>query len=201
MALMPPVAKAPPAIALFPPVAEAPPAVVVPPVAEAVVAPLPQDQTQEATPNTRTSDPTLFFNMQHLTEPEASRARRSSQGLFLEVTTTTEEFASCGNQYGSTHDGLACNGNENRHNMTLAVGTQSSCQSTVTGYTGVYDLSGNLHEWEDSCVASGESTACHLRGGSFHWDDLCQVVTCAAKYLVMSTLASEHVGFRCCSSP
>ena len=59
----PPVAKAPP-LAL-PPVAEAPPVLpVVPPVDVASVElPLPQAQTQEATQNTRTSDPTLFFNM------------------------------------------------------------------------------------------------------------------------------------------
>ena len=93
VALLPPVAEAPPAVALVPPVAEAPPAAVVPPVdgrpppvlppvAEAppvVVVPpvtaasrsicvslLLQEQTQEATANTKTSDPTLFFNMQSL---------------------------------------------------------------------------------------------------------------------------------------
>jgi hypothetical protein len=113
VALLPPVAEAPPAVALVPPVAEAPPAAVVPPVdgrpppvlppvAEAppaapVVPPvgfgniwlslLLQDQTQETTPNTRTSDPTLFFNMkslivQSIIQPEASRARRSSQEAF-----------------------------------------------------------------------------------------------------------------------
>ena len=88
----PPVAATPP-VALVPPVAEVPPAEVVPPVAEAPVPPvppgvppgvlpLPQAKTQEATPNTRTSDPTLFLNMQFLTENEVSRARRSSQDAF-----------------------------------------------------------------------------------------------------------------------
>jgi hypothetical protein len=80
-----------------PPVAEAPPAVVVPPVAEvlpvlppvaAVVPPgvgtvwfslLLQEQTQEATPNTKTNGPTLFLNMLSLTETKVSRSRRSSQ--------------------------------------------------------------------------------------------------------------------------
>ena len=75
--IAPPVVAEPPA-ALVPPVAVVPPAAVVPPVP--VVLPLPQAKTQEATPNTRTSDPTLFFIMESLTENEGSRARRSSQG-------------------------------------------------------------------------------------------------------------------------
>jgi hypothetical protein len=91
VALAPPVVEAPPAVALVPPVAEAPPAAVVPPVAEAPLPVLPpveiaavwlsllQDQTQQATPNTRTSCPMLFFNMQFLTEIEVTRARHSSQ--------------------------------------------------------------------------------------------------------------------------
>ena len=67
-AVVPPVAEALPPV--LPPVAEAPPVVVVPPVAAAsrsiCVSLLLQEQTQETTPNTRNSDPTLFFNMQSL---------------------------------------------------------------------------------------------------------------------------------------
>jgi len=85
-AVVPPVAEALPPV--LPPVAEAPPVVVVPPVAAAsrsiCVSLLLQEQTQETTPNTRSSDPTLFFNMkslivQSIIQTEASRARRSSQ--------------------------------------------------------------------------------------------------------------------------
>jgi hypothetical protein len=74
VALVPPVAEAPPALEappaeVAPPAAEAPPAVlVVPPVDVSPVLLLPQDQTQEATPNTKTSSPTLFLNMLSLTE-------------------------------------------------------------------------------------------------------------------------------------
>ena len=67
---------------VVPPVAEAPPAVPVVPPLGSVVLLLPQAKTQEATPNTRTSDPTLFFIMKSLTETEGSRARRSSQEAF-----------------------------------------------------------------------------------------------------------------------
>lgn len=64
--LVPPVAEAPP-----PPVGEAllPPVAEVPPVAGGLAAGLPlllQAQTQAATPNTETADPTLYFNMSFL---------------------------------------------------------------------------------------------------------------------------------------
>jgi hypothetical protein len=85
-AVVPPVTEALPPV--LPPVAEAPPVAVVPPVTAAsrsiCVSLLLQEQTQETTPNTRNSDPTLFFNMkslivQSIIQAEASRARRSSQ--------------------------------------------------------------------------------------------------------------------------
>jgi hypothetical protein len=46
-----------------------------------VVLPLPQAKTPEATPNTRTSDPTLF-NMLSLTETQVSPSRHSPQEAF-----------------------------------------------------------------------------------------------------------------------
>jgi hypothetical protein len=51
--------------------------------------------------------------------------------------------------------------------MTAAAGTLVGCQSSVAGYGGVCDLSGNVWEWEDSCDAGGASADCRLRGGSF----------------------------------
>ena len=76
-ALAPPVAKAPPAELA---IAEAPPVPVAPPVAL-----LPQDQAQQAAPNTRTNCPTLFFNILFLTGYQVSRSRHSSQEAFLEA--------------------------------------------------------------------------------------------------------------------
>ena len=38
----------------------------------------------------------------------------------------------------------------------------------MSGYVGVYDLSGNVWEWEDSCDGTtGSNDLCRLRGGSF----------------------------------
>ncbi|MDZ4063947.1 MAG: hypothetical protein U1E22_04685, partial [Coriobacteriia bacterium] len=44
----------------------------------------------------------------------------------------------------------------------------SGCQSSVSGYAGVYDLIGNAFEWEDSCDGNfGIIDSCRLRGGHF----------------------------------
>ena len=52
---------------------------------------------------------------------------------------------------------------------TVPVGSLAGCQG---GFPGVFDMSGNAAEWEDSCgrAAADASTAkdpCILRGGSY----------------------------------
>ena len=38
--------------------------------------------------------------------------------------------------------------------LTLMGGSLEGCASTESGYQGVYDMSGNVDEWEDSCSYS-----------------------------------------------
>jgi formylglycine-generating enzyme len=102
--------------------------------------------------------------------------------------------------YGSTYQPDYCNGfdfavsGSAYYMAAVPVGSMPSCQSSVSGYQGVYDLSGNVMEWEDSC----DGSYCHLRGGSFN--------TIPAGYLACGILqpgeslgADGYVGFRCCS--
>jgi formylglycine-generating enzyme required for sulfatase activity len=116
---------------------------------------------------------------------------------------TSQWYAACakgGNQpfpYGDTYDGLACNGQDyNSENEALPVGSIPACQS----YTGVFDLSGNVHEWEDACDGNVDGdNFCRSRGGSFlSWNTLlqCSYATGARRYFV-----SDQQGFRCCSDP
>ena len=83
--------------------------------------------------------------------------------------TSNGTYASTGYPYGNTYQSTYCNGQDASKGGMVAVGTMTQCQSTVSGYTGVYDLSGNAWEWEDSCSgAVGPNDYCLLRGGAFN---------------------------------
>jgi formylglycine-generating enzyme required for sulfatase activity len=99
--------------------------------------------------------------------------------------------------YDATYNGQACNGYDLTVYMSVAVGTLSTCQSSVTGYTRVYDLSGNVWEWEDSCNGIGDSARCRLRGGSFlnssAW------LGCGADISNLRSYVYGDIGLRCCA--
>ncbi|HEX6766523.1 MAG TPA: SUMF1/EgtB/PvdO family nonheme iron enzyme [Polyangiaceae bacterium] len=110
--------------------------------------------------------------------------------------------------YGNTYEGSNCAGLDQGTSRALNVATLANCQG---GYDGVWDMSGNVSEWADSCAASsGASDNCAHRGGS--WYDL----KGGAPLYCNSSLPSDttpmpevlrrdtrdiHVGFRCCYDP
>jgi len=82
----------------------------------------------------------------------------------------SEWYAACskGGQlnfpYGNSYDPSACVGVDNSATRATAVPT-ATCQG---GYDGVFDLSGNVSEWEDSCTdTKGLGDQCVYRGGSW----------------------------------
>jgi formylglycine-generating enzyme len=103
--------------------------------------------------------------------------------------------------YGTHDDAQACNGwaYSGGDYMTVAVGTLPNCQSRVAGYSGVYDLSGNVEEWEDSCTGDGVERRCRVRGGAFH--ELDMYLTCDADFAYACNTGTSRLGIRCCSSP
>ena len=82
------------------------------------------------------------------------------------------------------------------------VGSRKNCKSPSPGYSKLFDMSGNVEEWEDSCqkaASSGSGTdACRTRGGSCTSErdaTRCDAVPAAAHK------RSDHaptLGFRCC---
>ena len=118
---------------------------------------------------------------------------------------TSNGTYAAGYPYGNTYQPSYCNGYDYWGDnlagaTTLAVGSLSMCQSSVAGYAGVYDLSGNVWEWEDTCNgASGQSDLCRLRGGALNFGS--DGLECAFDGIspVSRTEANEVIGFRCCS--
>ncbi len=102
--------------------------------------------------------------------------------------------------YGSVYGGATCNGKDAGKMAATAAGSMASCQSSEAGYSGVYDLSGNMYEWEDSCNgSSGKEDGCRIRGGSFFF--LSDRLRCADlyRYDYQRSATASDVGFRCCA--
>lgn len=97
--------------------------------------------------------------------------------------------------YGNDYDADACNGEDYGAGAALAAGSLETCQG---GQAGLYDMSGNVWEWEDSCSeAVGETDKCHARGGSFFTK--ASIMRCSfATTTYNRTQVGKNIGFRCC---
>lgn len=121
----------------------------------------------------------------------------SSGGITTQIPTS---FPWC-YPYGREFDRKACNGRELELGTTHVVGSSSTCQSPYRDYSGIYDLSGNVAEWEDSCWGySGDQQAqdiCRTRGGAFDGDE--SSLGCGFNGEAFRMDTSPGIGFRCCS--
>jgi hypothetical protein len=94
---------------------------------------------------------------------------------------------------GSSFATMACNGGGKPD--VWSTGT-ASCQG---GATGLYDMSGNVQEWEDSCSSStGDTDDCRARGGAFDTVDT-TLLRCDAPTTLKRNTQSADLGFRCCA--
>jgi formylglycine-generating enzyme required for sulfatase activity len=98
--------------------------------------------------------------------------------------------------YGNAYEAFTCNGNDAGYGEPWTVGYGGACQT----WNGVYDLSGNVWEWENSCSgSSGETDNCRVRGGA--WNGAEALMHCAADLLQQRQARSPALGIRCCADP
>jgi len=101
--------------------------------------------------------------------------------------------------YGDTYDAMACNTFGNASDL-VGTGWFVDCEG---GYPGVFDMVGNVEEWEAACDTFGATTAqdnCELRGGAF-WSDGSEYSRCGTGNRGPDRgTASHDWGFRCCGA-
>src|SRR5690606_18372901 len=79
-------------------------------------------------------------------------------------------------------------------------GCSETSQATAAGDRGVYDVVGNVGEWEASCLGTGQFATCRIRGSSYLFDDYTtDLATCQADSIAIWSLRMGDVGFRCCA--
>jgi formylglycine-generating enzyme required for sulfatase activity len=105
--------------------------------------------------------------------------------------------------YGGMYSDTACVGDaydgapgyQFDSDMPQEVGTVPTCEG---GYPGVFDLSGNMKEWEDSCESTnGQADKCYRRGGSYK--ENASALTCAAQIPSARSSTTIDLSFRCCA--
>lgn len=113
-------------------------------------------------------------------------------------------FAACSNggatafPYGDGFQAQTCNGAPSGLGSPFPVPAVAECHGASPPYDAVFDLSGNVWEWEDACSANaGNADACRVRGGSFNNDEA--TLRCDTDYTLPRDGAFGSVGVRCCA--
>jgi hypothetical protein len=101
--------------------------------------------------------------------------------------------------YSNTYSTTACNGLDRALGAPAATGSIATCQG---GYTGIFDMSGNLKEWTNDPRGDGtppDPDGYTVRGGSY--DNTKEGMRCDFTFAVMPpTFYFQNLGFRCCSN-
>ena len=97
--------------------------------------------------------------------------------------------------YGNAYQEGRCNDLSAGSATPFICGGYPTCSGNWAGEAPVYDMSGNVEEWEDSC--SGNS--CSSRGGD--WISYMGSASCSAVVTASRDERDEYRGFRCCWDP
>ncbi|HNZ25580.1 MAG TPA: SUMF1/EgtB/PvdO family nonheme iron enzyme, partial [Polyangiaceae bacterium] len=104
--------------------------------------------------------------------------------------------------YGKLFSCEKCNGNTK---TSSEVGSKDECITQ----NGVFDMSGNVAEWENCCHTQNGIRSCRIRGGSFNTikeincteDPELIHLRCNDNSEIDYYTRQPHIGFRCCSGP
>ncbi len=101
--------------------------------------------------------------------------------------------------YGNTYNAASCNGLDKGLGAAAPTGSITTCQG---GYSGIYDMSGNLREWTNDPRSDGtppDPDGYTVRGGAY--DNAAPGLRCDFTFAVMPpTFYFQNLGFRCCSN-
>ena len=103
--------------------------------------------------------------------------------------------------YGDVAQAGVCNDGKPPSSGTTRVGSLPDCTSSTDGYTGAYDMDGNVAEWEDSC----SNGFCRIRGSAYapyvSDENDASCLGSGADYANEAgpSLTGPTLGFRCCS--
>ncbi len=117
----------------------------------------------------------------------------------------SEWFAACsdaGTQtypYGNNYQAQACNGVDLGVAGLTPVGSLPACEG---GLTDLFDMSGNVWEWTNTCLADPMlddiEQNCRRRGGS--WFSTSFVLRCAVDSVRTRGYRADNTGIRCCDA-
>jgi formylglycine-generating enzyme required for sulfatase activity len=97
--------------------------------------------------------------------------------------------------YGDAYQPAACNGAGVDAGAPAAAGSTKTCEG---GLPGLFDMSGNVWEWEDACDGwAGPADRCRVRGGSYTDGEV--ALSCAVDATSKRTGGGLNTGFRCCA--
>ncbi len=101
--------------------------------------------------------------------------------------------------YGNAFDPTACNGPERDAGHVLPVGSLAGCQG---GVPGLFDMSGNVEEWQDACNGNaGAGDMCLDGTGAFNFGDPPDGTRCDFSDSDSRNAQYDDVGIRCCATP
>jgi formylglycine-generating enzyme required for sulfatase activity len=94
--------------------------------------------------------------------------------------------------YGDAYQASTCNGLDYAASGVIKVGAAAMC---VGGVPGLFDMSGNVREWEDACDVND----CRVRGGSYDSHGAADgELPCSGTMMLDRYDTDDFTGFRCC---